>query len=120
MGEFLILIGTFETHPVAAFVATTGVIFAAAYMLPMLQRVLYGPITHEANEDLEDLSGRERLVLAPLLLLIVGMGVFPGTETSVGALIQQVELRSDRAPASMHAGDLRFDRMPILNPEEAE
>jgi NADH-quinone oxidoreductase subunit M len=124
VGEFLILIGTFQTHPIAAFIATTGVIFAAAYMLPMVQRVLYGPIENKANEDLEDLTGRERLVLAPLLVLIVGMGLFPGpfldrTETSVGALIEQVELRSERAPATMQSGDMRFDQMPILDTASA-
>jgi NADH-quinone oxidoreductase subunit M len=124
VGEFLILIGSFQTHPIAAFIATTGVIFAAAYMLPMVQRVLYGPLDNEANQDLQDLTRRERLVLAPLLALIVGMGVFPGpflerTETSVGALIEQVEMRSERAPASMQGSDLRFERMPILDESSA-
>lgn len=123
VGEFLILIGTFRTHPVAAFLATTGVIFAAAYMLPMLQRVLYGPITNEANEGLSDLSGRERAVLAPMLFLIVLIGVYPGpllrrTEASVSALIEQVEQRAQRAPVSMRPGDQRFDRLSILGVDE--
>jgi NADH-quinone oxidoreductase subunit M len=119
VGEFLILIGTFRTYPIPAVLATTGVIFAAAYMLPMIQRVLYGPITEPANEELTDLTGRERTVLAPLLVLIVLIGVYPGpllerTERSVGALIEQVEERARQAPVTAREDDVRLDRMPIL------
>jgi len=119
VGEFLILIGTFRTYPIPAVLATTGVIFAAAYMLPMLQRVLYGPITDPANEELSDLTGRERTVLAPLLVLIVLIGVYPGplldrTESSVGALIEQVEQRAQQAPLTTREDGVRLDRMPIL------
>jgi NADH-quinone oxidoreductase subunit M len=119
VGEFLILIGTFRQHPVAAVLATTGVIFAAAYMLPMVQRVLFGPVTNDANARLSDLSGRERSVLAPMLLLIIVIGVYPGpllrrTEASVSALIEQVEKRAQQAPVTMHPGVERLDRLPIL------
>src|SRR5262249_54747590 len=55
----------------------TGVILSACYMLWMFQRVVFGPITHEENERLGDLTMRERLVFAPLLLLIFWMGVMP-------------------------------------------
>lgn len=120
VGEFLILIGTFRQHPVAAVLATTGVIFAAAYMLPMVQRVLFGPVTDDANANLTDLSGRERSVLAPMLLLIIVIGVYPGpllrrTEASVSALIEQVEKRAQQAPVTMHPGVERLDRLPILH-----
>ena len=119
VGEFLILIGTFRKYPIPAVLATTGVIFAAAYMLPMVQRVLYGPITDPANEELSDLTGRERAVLAPLLVLIVLIGVYPGplldrTESSVGALIEQVEQRAQQAPLTAREDGVRLDRMPIL------
>ncbi|TFG65972.1 MAG: Fe-S-binding domain-containing protein, partial [Gemmatimonadales bacterium] len=119
VGEFLILIGTFRKYPVPAVLAATGVIFAAAYMLPMIQRMLYGRITNDANAGLSDLSGRERAVLAPMLLLIVLIGVYPSpvlrrTEASVGALIEQVEKRAQQAPITMQAGVERLDRLPIL------
>jgi NADH:ubiquinone oxidoreductase subunit 4 (subunit M) len=52
--------------------AATGVILSACYMLWMYQRVAFGPVTHEENKTLIDLSLRERLVFAPLLLLISG------------------------------------------------
>jgi len=115
----LILVGTFRTHPIPAILATSGVIFAAAYMLPMVQRVLFGPITDPANAELTDLGGRERALLAPMLLLIVLIGVYPGpllrrTESSVSALIEQVEKRAQQAPVTMNSSIERLDRLPIL------
>ena len=61
----------------AAFIAATGVIFAAAYMLPMVQRMLYGEVDKEENRALTDIGTRERLVLAPALIMIVLIGVYP-------------------------------------------
>ncbi len=123
IGEFLILIGTFQKYPVVAFIAATGVIFAAAYMLPMVQRLLYGEIDREENRVLSDIGVRERLVLAPALIMIVLIGVYPQpflsrTSASVEALIEQVEQRAVSAPAQMGDSDLRFDRMPILGIDE--
>ena len=96
VGEFLILVGTFRTHPVLVSVATTGVIFAACYMLPMVQRVLFNPLEREENQDLTDLTWRERSILTPMLILIVVIGVLPGpflsrTSASVEALLDRVE-----------------------------
>ncbi|MGI9038147.1 MAG: complex I subunit 4 family protein [Gemmatimonadota bacterium] len=119
VGEFLILIGTFRTQPLAAVIAASGVIFAAAYMLPMVQRVLYGPLTNPENEGLKDLCNRERIVIAPLLVMIVLIGVYPApfltrTSASVQALVEQVELRARRAPAEMSPDLVPFDHLPIL------
>ena len=107
----------------AAFIAATGVIFAAAYMLPMVQRILYGEIDKEENRSLIDIGTRERLVLAPALIMIVLIGVYPQpflsrTAASVEALIDQIEMRAVSAPAVMGASDVRFDRMPILGLDE--
>jgi NADH-quinone oxidoreductase subunit M len=77
VGEFLVLLGAFRTNPLWAIIAAIGVILSAVYMLWMFQRVFFGPVTHAANETLADLSGRERLVFAPIILLIFWMGVFP-------------------------------------------
>jgi NADH-quinone oxidoreductase subunit M len=123
VGEFLILIGTFQRYPVAAFIAATGVIFAAAYMLPMVQRLLYGEIVNEENKSLRDIGMRERVVLAPALIMIVLIGVFPQpflarTAASVGALIDQVEKRALATPSLMDSQEVRFDRMPILGIDE--
>jgi NADH-quinone oxidoreductase subunit M len=77
VGEFLVLVGAFRTHPVAAAIATTGVIGAAMYLLPALQRVLYNPLDKPENARLPDLTPRELAVLAPLVACIVWIGVYP-------------------------------------------
>jgi NADH-quinone oxidoreductase subunit M len=84
VGEFLIMIGTWTstavTHPwVATMLAATGVIWAAVYMLWMLQRVVFGRINNPENAKLKDLNAREVGLLVPLLLLMVFMGVYPRT-----------------------------------------
>jgi NADH-quinone oxidoreductase subunit M len=77
VGEFLVLLGAFRTNPIWAIIAATGVILSALYMLWMFQRVFFGPVTRAENETLADLTVRERLVFAPLVILIFWMGVYP-------------------------------------------
>jgi len=77
VGEFLILIGAFRTYPVAATVATTGVIVAAMYLLWALQRVIYNKLDKPENEKLPDLSLRELVVLIPILAGIFWIGLYP-------------------------------------------
>jgi NADH-quinone oxidoreductase subunit M len=75
--EFLVLMGAFLANPMVALVASLGVIFAAYYMLPMVQRMLFNPLENPANRGLPDLSWREIGLLAPLVLLIVLLGFYP-------------------------------------------
>ncbi len=96
VGEFLILLGTFRVHPVFGIVAVTGIIWAAWYMLGMIRRVLFGPVTHPENAGLSDLTWTERVVLIPILVLVVWIGVYPNPflrrmEASVERVIVQVE-----------------------------
>ncbi len=82
VGEFLILIGTWTsvavTHTwIVTMLAGTGVIWAAVYMLWMLQRVLFGLTTNPENAGLSDLNRRELGLLLPLLALMLFMGVYP-------------------------------------------
>ena len=77
VGEFLILLGAFNASPPWAAAAATGVILGAIYMLWMFRRVIFGPLTNPENQKLQDLNGREILILAPVLALIVFMGVYP-------------------------------------------
>jgi NADH-quinone oxidoreductase subunit M len=82
VGEFLILIGTWTSNAVtwpwiATMLAGTGVIWAAVYMLWMLQRVVFGRIRNPENAKLKDLNGREIGLLVPLLVLMLLMGVYP-------------------------------------------
>ena len=77
IGEFLVLIGSWGPYPWATAIAATGVIFAAAYLLWALQRIIYNKLDKPENEDLPDLSKREILVLAPLLACIIWIGLYP-------------------------------------------
>jgi NADH-quinone oxidoreductase subunit M len=88
VGEFLIMIGMFKSQAlaitssanwniVATMLAGTGVIFAAVYLLWMVQRVFFGKVTNDKNKTLADLSWREIGLMVPLLFLMVYMGVYP-------------------------------------------
>ncbi|MCI0434713.1 MAG: NADH-quinone oxidoreductase subunit M [Gemmatimonadetes bacterium] len=107
VGEFLALLGTFETHPWVAIVAATGVILAAYYMLPMTQRIWFNALDREENRSLPDLSRREVLVLAPLVAGMIWLGFYPKPflermEISLSELIESVEQRSAPVmPAAM-------------------
>jgi NADH-quinone oxidoreductase subunit M len=77
VGEFLVLLGSFTAYPLATVLATTGVIFAAAYLLWALQRMIYNRLDNPENERLTDLNGRELAIMVPLLAGIVWLGVYP-------------------------------------------
>ncbi len=102
VGEFLVLLGAFRTNPLWCMIAALGVILSACYMLWMFQRVVFGPITHPENEKLRDLTLRERLVFAPLLILIFWMGVMPQPfiERSQASLERMREITMRRAAAT--------------------
>jgi len=96
VGEFLILLGAFESElRWFAVFATTGVIFAAVYMLWMFQRVMFGELKNPANEKLKDLSLREVVIMIPLLVFVFWIGVYPNTflekmNPSMEQLMEQV------------------------------
>jgi NADH-quinone oxidoreductase subunit M len=77
VSEFLVLLGTFQGHPWFALAATTGVIFAAYYMLPMVQKVAFNALSKPANRAIPDLNRRELAVLLPLVALILWLGFYP-------------------------------------------
>jgi NADH-quinone oxidoreductase subunit M len=99
VGEFLILLGTFVTHRWWAVVSATGVILAAVYLLWAYQRVFHGEPKGD-NATMRDMSLREFGAMAPLLVLIVFLGVYPKPvidriQPSVARLIAHVEQHSD-------------------------
>jgi len=105
VGEFLILLGVFEVNILYGVLASSGVILGAVYMLWMFQRVMFGEITNEKNRNLPDLTGREIAYMAPLVVMIFWLGVYPNPvikkmEPSVKNLISIVE----KGQASMHEG----------------
>jgi NADH-quinone oxidoreductase subunit M len=77
VGEFLVLVGSFARFPWATGLATTGVIFAAAYLLWALQRIIFNRLDRVENEHLPDLSRRELWVVLPLLAGMVWLGLYP-------------------------------------------
>ena len=116
VGEFLALLGTFETHPVIAFLATLGVIFAAYYMLPMVQTIFFNELDKDENRDIQDLSPREMTILAPLcaLMLVIGWNPTPileRMEPSVRAVIERVEAASQQA-SILEQNDIEIATVP--------
>ncbi len=96
VGEFLILLGTFQSFVfnswTYAFVAASGVIFAALYLLGMYKRVFFGPVTNEKNAGLQDVSMREMIALASFAVFAVWIGVHPSSfmsfsESTVAAVM---------------------------------
>jgi NADH-quinone oxidoreductase subunit M len=77
VGEFLVLVGSFGRYPWATGIATTGVIFAAAYMLWALQRLIFNRLDKPENEHLTDLTPRELLVVLPLVAGMIWLGLYP-------------------------------------------
>ncbi len=96
VGEFLALLGVFETHPTIAIIATLGVIFAAYYMLPMVQKIFFNALDKPENREMQDLSRREMAILAPLCALMIWIGWNPTPllermEPSVRMVLERVE-----------------------------
>jgi NADH-quinone oxidoreductase subunit M len=79
VGEFLVLLGVFQVNTWVALLATTGVILGAAYMLYLYRRVIFGVIEKADLRSILDLSPREIVVFAPLILVTLWMGVYPSS-----------------------------------------
>ncbi|MEO3756771.1 NADH-quinone oxidoreductase subunit M [Mycobacterium sp. B14F4] len=76
ISEFLVLIGTFTRYPVFAVFAATALVLSAVYILWMYQRMMTGPVK-DGNDRLRDLVPREILAIAPLIALLIVLGVYP-------------------------------------------
>ena len=76
VSEFLVLVGTFTRYPVAAVLATFGIVLAALYILIPVQRALHGPTT-PGNENMPDLNLREKFAIAPVMAIIIALGFYP-------------------------------------------
>jgi NADH-quinone oxidoreductase subunit M len=96
VGEFLALIGAYEANSLVAFVATTGIILGAAYMLWLYWRVAYGTSRNADAAAMPDLNRRELLGLVPIAAVVLWMGVYPESflapmRRDVGTLLARVE-----------------------------
>ena len=101
IGEFLILAGSFQTAPVATIIAATGVILAAIYLLWLIQRVFFGPVTSEENRSIPEIAWNEVAALVPLIILMVWIGVYPRTflEPMTPSVKQLLSVVKNDAPA---------------------
>ncbi len=79
VGEFLVLLGAFQTNTVIAALAATGVILGAAYMLMLYRKVVFGPRINDDALKMPDVNKRELGLLVPIVLLVLWLGVFPNT-----------------------------------------
>jgi len=100
VGEFLVLLGSFRTAPMLSMVAATGVIFAAAYLLWAIQRILFNALDKPSNAQLTDLNWRELGLIAPLIIAIIVLGVYPQPvlrrmEGAAQRFVQTVQLRAN-------------------------
>jgi NADH-quinone oxidoreductase subunit M len=107
VGELLVLLGAFAASPAVAFLAALSLILGAAYMLWLYRRVFFGPVVHDANRELEDLSWRERAVAVAITVPMLWIGVYPASflgpmDRSVTELLRTVEERG--ADISAHNG----------------
>jgi NADH-quinone oxidoreductase subunit M len=95
VGEFLTMLGAFRANTWVAVFATTGVILSASYALWLYRKIVFGALTKENLKGMLDLSGREKAILYPLIVLIIFFGVYPTpifnvTSASVNALVTNV------------------------------
>ncbi|MFW0776611.1 MAG: NADH-quinone oxidoreductase subunit M [Rickettsiales bacterium] len=98
VGEFLILMGAFKANTFVAFLATTGVVLGAAYMLWLYRRVIFGEITNAQVSAMKDMNVRELVIFVPLVVLVLWIGLYPqpylhAMEASMAHLITQVGMK---------------------------
>jgi len=104
MGEFMILAGSFANHKILSAFAIPGAVLAAAYMLRMLQRMIWGGSKNPDHKGILDLSAREVVILAPLLVFVFWIGFAPAPfltvmHKSVSQLIEQANVHATPPPA---------------------
>lgn len=107
VGEFLVLLGSYEAVPVATLVAATGVILGAVYALWAIQRVIFNPLDNPENRALKDLDPREFVVLGTFALAILWIGIAPG------AVLKRLEGPANRF---VHAIETGAERPPLPAP----
>ncbi len=115
VGEFLILLGSFQSSPWWTAGAATGVVLGAIYMLWMFRRVVYGPLSRPENQKLHDIGTREIVMIIPILALIVFMGIYPRPfldrmKPAVEMVVKRIEDKKEATPLIQGTGGGREAR----------
>ncbi|HEY2460615.1 MAG TPA: NADH-quinone oxidoreductase subunit M [Candidatus Acidoferrum sp.] len=119
VGEYLILLGTYQTHWQWAAWAALGVILSACYLLWSYQRVFFGEVTHDKNRALPDLSARERFILVTMAVVTLWMGIGSTFFTHRFALSSQTVLdqMQRQQPQEAAAPKKCFVRVAMVHPD---
>jgi NADH-quinone oxidoreductase subunit M len=109
VGEFLVMVGAFQASTWLAALITTGIILGAAYMLWLYRRVIFGPLVKDELKSILDLSPREVAVFAPLVILVLWMGLYPSSFTqvydaSIASLLEDYRQALQNEPGMSLAG----------------
>jgi NADH-quinone oxidoreductase subunit M len=104
VGEFLVLMGAYQTNSWVALFAATGLVLGAAYMLYLYRRIIFGKLVREDLKSILDLSPREIVIFAPLIVVVFWMGIYPTTflgpmHVTVAKLINDYQLALSAADA---------------------
>jgi NADH-quinone oxidoreductase subunit M len=105
VGEFLTLMAVFQVNTWVALVATSGVIFSAAYALWLYRRVVFGDLIKESLKSITDMTGREKAIFAPLVFMTLLLGIYPAAAIDIIApataqLVENYELALQAAEAA--------------------
>jgi NADH-quinone oxidoreductase subunit M len=119
VGEFLILVGAFKVSWVWALFAVTGIVLGAAYMLWLYQRVMFGELDKPENQVLTDCNLREILYMAPLIVFMFWIGLYPKPylkimEPTIMHLVERVN------PEALKAPGIKFAHLPAIGTEKAK
>jgi NADH-quinone oxidoreductase subunit M len=103
IGEFLSIIGAFKINTWVAFLATTGMILSASYMLYLYRRMIFGTITRNDLRSMLDLNGREVAIFAPMIAIVLWMGIYPSSflhpmQPAISHIVQHIEAARQMAP----------------------
>jgi NADH-quinone oxidoreductase subunit M len=114
VGEFLSLAGAYKVSTWATFIATTGIILGAGYMLYLYRRIAFGPQVNADAAAMSDVNGREMWLLAPIAVVVLWMGVYP--ETFLAPIRRDVATIVARVERAAPVGD---SKLKLVDPTTA-